>query len=239
MDRHSTLPEQLTAQLQSVATRGWSADTLLRLRPHLLRLLSDTDHLTEIAARSQLHPNGFMKIVLDRFTTQQGHDITLRLHRWPDDAQLIRDDPHSHRWAYASAVITGAIIERVWNASTERTPGAVPKDEYEYRSEAANGHAYYTARGPKWLELSGETLLAQGSTAWAVPSRIHSIEYADPGTTTLFVTGNGIRNHSTLYRPPAETALPQGAAITTSIDRPSVQALREAIVVAVESINPR
>ena len=85
----------------------------LRDRPALLRsalgvLLRDDAALAAVAARSSPHANGFAKIVLSR-----GAGWSLRLHVWSPSVESVGDslNPHGHRWAFASWIITGTLRE--------------------------------------------------------------------------------------------------------------------------------
>lgn len=85
----------------------------LRDRPALLRgalrvLLGNDTALGVVAARSAPHANGFAKVVLSR-----GDGWSLRLHVWSPSVRMAHDDlnPHGHRWAFASWIITGTLRE--------------------------------------------------------------------------------------------------------------------------------
>jgi hypothetical protein len=85
----------------------------LRDHPALLRsalhvLLHNESALATVAARSSPHANGFVKVVLSH-----GDNWSLRLHVWSPSVKPAYDDlnPHGHRWAFASWIITGTLRE--------------------------------------------------------------------------------------------------------------------------------
>ena len=85
----------------------------LRDRPALLRgalsvLLGNDAALEAVATRSSPHANGFAKVILSR-----GDGWTLRLHVWSPSVKSVGGnlDPHGHRWAFASWIITGTLRE--------------------------------------------------------------------------------------------------------------------------------
>ena len=67
-----------------------------------LRTIRD-ERASEVAMRSYWHFNGFAKLVL-----QTGQGYKVRLHVWPPgDDRLGENNPHSHRWNFASTVLCG------------------------------------------------------------------------------------------------------------------------------------
>ena len=63
--------------------------------------------LKTIAARSYWHGNGFLKVVL----LDQGYK--LRLHIWFAGTSC-EENIHSHRWGFASHVLTGSLKSELW-----------------------------------------------------------------------------------------------------------------------------
>jgi hypothetical protein len=91
-------------------------DLLLDDRPTLVAWLrsvvADAEQLARVAAASYWHANGFAKLVL-----HAAPGFRIRLHVWPaGEGRRGEPDPHSHRWDFASTVLTGdglAIVESV------------------------------------------------------------------------------------------------------------------------------
>jgi hypothetical protein len=93
------------------------ATEALRDHPALLRsslnaLRHDSEALAAVAARSEVHANGFAKIVL-----YHGPNWSLRLHVWTPWIRPESDDvnPHGHRWSFASWIITGTLRETMFD----------------------------------------------------------------------------------------------------------------------------
>jgi hypothetical protein len=83
-------------------------DRAALLRSALNVVRSDADVLEVVANRSSIHHNGFGKVVLSR-----GAGWSLRLHVWTSWIRSDGDDvnPHGHRWAFTSWIITGTLRE--------------------------------------------------------------------------------------------------------------------------------
>jgi hypothetical protein len=76
------------------------------LREALTAITADDDSLRAVASQSYAHDNGFHKIVLYSVPDVE----QLRLHVWESvDGPRKHGNIHSHRWAFTSAVLAGAL----------------------------------------------------------------------------------------------------------------------------------
>jgi hypothetical protein len=97
------------------------------LKHHPGGLRTILDQVAPTAAT--LHPNGFVKVVVD--STEAW---ILRLHIWPvprNDTQL-PGKPHGHRWDFASWILAGALREVTY---------ASARDGEEFELHSYDGHA--------------------------------------------------------------------------------------------------
>ncbi|HEX3650045.1 MAG TPA: hypothetical protein VHV49_16575 [Pseudonocardiaceae bacterium] len=95
-------------------------------------LRNDEAAVRTVAERSYWHPNGFAKLVLH---TEPDH--RLRLHVWPaGDGRLGESNPHSHRWPFASTVVTGGGLHMV--EYTESATRGRRYDRYRYGADPAD-----------------------------------------------------------------------------------------------------
>jgi hypothetical protein len=98
---------------------------------YLQGLVRDEERLIEVASRSSVHANGFMKIVLER---KPGW--ALRLHVWKDAAAAERESHteniHDHIWPFSSRILIGGLSEERF---LKRENGEVAR-EYEYVRES-------------------------------------------------------------------------------------------------------
>jgi hypothetical protein len=194
-----------------------------------LRDLATDDVATaEIANRSYWHPNGFAKIVL--------HDsgdpgFRLRLHVWPPSATPSRGEsnPHSHRWEFASHVLTGTGMHMVEFAETGE--GGRPYLRYRYGTDPANP-AVLVADGAVRLRRRGVPHVQAGDVYTCDTSIVHTVRPIDAGLTATVVVQGPRRTPATVvYCEPGE-----------SDDQPNVdlrdtefQALASAVLASLES----
>lgn len=175
------------------------------LPARLRRLLQSPEELAAVAARSYVHDNGFVKIVLE---SGEDGDGALRLHIWPSEGE---DDGniHNHCWDFTSVVLTGTLE---YEEFVNDDAGALLAEHFAYAP--ANDFNYeLRSRGTQRLrctrsgvrdagdayEMSGETLhRTRGrhgtTTVTLLAQGPHRREYAD-----VYVTRPGVptRVHNT------------------------------------------
>jgi len=107
------LSQQPAAQLSAIGEfiagpdiPSWTVDTIQRI-------LTDPDHLAEIAQQSFAHPNGFDCIPLEN----RHPSYRVRLHVWWPEAELVTEDVHNHAWSFASRVLSGDLKFQTYRAS--------------------------------------------------------------------------------------------------------------------------
>lgn len=111
------------------------ADLVARLRR---LLLEEEEALEQMAARSYLHVNHFVKIPLARTA-----DHVLRLHIWapPQSAAYSVQNPHSHGWAFRSRIVRGSFTHTLFadtdmdtddndDGAAAETKGTSEEEEY-------------------------------------------------------------------------------------------------------------
>jgi hypothetical protein len=197
------LPDDPTHQVAERLSGGRAApdlaaglDLLLRDRDALLgwlrSILADPTALDRVVAGSYWHPNGFAKLVL-----HDGPGFRIRLHVWPaGEDRLGEPDPHSHRWDFASTVLTGAGL-RVVEFVELLSPGS-PEDVESIR------YSYYgrslVPETKVFLRRDREFDVLTGARYTTVTSRIHTV--APKGNdlvATLLVQGPHTNPQAVVY----------------------------------------
>lgn len=122
---HVAIPREALTPLADTLSTHCHADSIHAL---LRDVVGSPKLLDKIAARSYYHGNGFLKVVL----LDRGYK--LRLHIW-FKGSACEENIHSHRWAFASHVLTGALKSELWtDAANDDTP-TLTANEYRYTAE--------------------------------------------------------------------------------------------------------
>ncbi|GLZ34831.1 hypothetical protein Lesp02_70180 [Lentzea sp. NBRC 105346] len=175
------------------------------LRHRLCRLIEDTSRLASwfdelrddtvaVASRSYWHPNGFAKIVLD--PAQR-----VRLHVWPESnaPRLGESNPHSHRWDFASTVLTGEGLHTVEYAESS---GGMSYHRYHYGADP-NDRARLVADAPVELTAVRSPFIRRGQIYTCDTSVIHTVRPAgDALTATLVLQGPQKTSTTAVYLMP-------------------------------------
>ncbi|WP_028808850.1 hypothetical protein [Streptomyces canus] len=184
-------------------------------------ILSDDRQLGEIAARSYYHANSFLKIVL---AVGDENAWKLRLHVWHprSEADLLpREDIHSHRWDFTTALLLGE-----YNAREYMIAPGDDYHHYRYTPVRADQHFSLEAMGSKQLAKVCEVNV-QAGTVYHLDHRIlHSIARSNDGpTATVVLQGPMLRDTTNVYRtsPVSEEG---GGDKGIYVERPSVDQLR-------------
>ncbi|WIY02137.1 hypothetical protein QRX60_50505 [Amycolatopsis mongoliensis] len=168
-----------------------------------LRDLADAPTaVAEIAKRSYWHPNGFAKIVLH---TGVEPEFRVRLHVWPRSETVSRGEsnPHSHRWEFASHVLTGTGMHMVEFAET--ADGGKPFRRYRYGADPANPAAL-VADGEVRLRRRASPHVQSGDVYTCDTSIVHTVRPVDAGlTATVVVQGPRRTSTTVVYCEPGES----------------------------------
>lgn len=155
----------------------------------LSSLIQSPEFLAEIAARSYWHGNGFLKVVL------LDQDYKLRLHIWFAGTSC-EENIHSHRWGFASHVLTGALNSELWadaandDAVSHCTSAAVAADcqaltlqtkEYVYTAKHQSGNILMPAHkqhiGTAYLQKLQDVTQIAGTSYFMTPDQLHRINH--------------------------------------------------------------
>lgn len=146
--------------------------------------------LEQIAARSYWHGNGFLKVVL----LDQGYK--LRLHIWFAGTSC-EENIHSHRWGFASHVLTGALKSELWTDAANDDSTALPRtselslsdshtstllsDEYLYTAKhqknKTNVSAHKQYVGATYLKKLQNVTQTAGASYVMTPDQLHRINH--------------------------------------------------------------
>ncbi|MEV6825377.1 hypothetical protein [Amycolatopsis sp. NPDC051102] len=165
-------------------------------------LIDDQAAAAEIAKRSYWHPNGFAKIVLH---TSVDPEFRIRLHVWPRGETPSRGEsnPHSHRWEFASCVVTGTGMHMVDFA--ESTEGGKPYRRYRYGTDPTDPAAL-VADGEVRLKRRGVPHVQNGEVYTCDTSIVHTVRPIDAGLTATVVVQGPRRTPTTVvYCEPGES----------------------------------
>ena len=124
-------------------------------------LLADEQALQAVAARSYVHGNGFVKVVL---LDEHGHK--LRLHIW-FAGSACEENIHDHRWSFASHVLVGTLNSEIWVDDAQGQ--ALP--EYRYAAATATAAADKQALGTCRVSLQQHCQYGAGSS-YVMPKQV-------------------------------------------------------------------
>ncbi len=187
-----TSSENSLAQLASILDQYCQLPNITLL---LSSILQAPELLASIAARSYWHGNGFLKIVL----LDKGYK--LRLHIWFAGTPC-EENIHSHRWGFASHVLTGTLKSELWadaandgvqsdmyalssSATTERgiqsTEPRLQTKEYLYTAKHQYGQNTVAARkqfiGSACLQKLQNIAQIAGASYVMTPHQLHRINH--------------------------------------------------------------
>ncbi|GAA5166813.1 hypothetical protein GCM10023321_58530 [Pseudonocardia eucalypti] len=164
-------------------------------------IANDSTQRAQVARASYWHVNGFAKLVL--YNTAH---VRIRLHIWPaGDERLGESDPHSHRWSFASTVLTGDGL-----AISEQREAAIgvahTRYIYDGRQLVTDGCAQLCDAG-SYVLTEGDRYITQTRTVHTVKPLGRDL------VATLLVQGPHTSSATLVYRPlgtplPNETTNP-------------------------------
>lgn len=159
-------------------------------------ILDDDRALSEVAARSYTHTNGFDKFTL---LSNKEPEFKLRLHAWwpaknnDQNGEFI----HDHRWSFRSTTLFGNVHVETF---TERDGGEpMYRHEYQPRDDAKE---IYCLRVVGRSSLASDLMftLAPNSTYTMGPDLLHRVIRAGDGATiTLFVRWSTTRPTASVF----------------------------------------
>lgn len=152
----------------------------------LSAIIQAPELLASIAARSYWHGNGFLKIVL----LDKGYK--LRLHIWFAGTSC-EENIHSHRWGFASHVLTGTLKSELWtdaandevdfsvSCTTQTDDSLLQAPEYLYTAKHQRGQHTIAAHkqliGTAHLEKLQNIAQTAGASYVMTPHQLHRINH--------------------------------------------------------------
>lgn len=146
-------------------------------------IIEDDEALSEVAARSYTHSNGFDKFTL---VSNEEPEFKLRLHAWwPNNNGQHGEFIHNHRWSFRSTTLCGNVHVETF---TERD-GGEPMYRHEYQPRDEKKEVYgLKVVGRSSLASDLMFTLAPNSTYTMGPDLLHRvIQASNEATITLFV----------------------------------------------------
>lgn len=206
-------PDDLHARLVGLLASG-------KVAAVVERVMHQPEELAAVASRSYAHPNGFRKLVV----AASDDGTHLRVHHWstgdPEPSNI-----HNHRWALASAVITGKLSSALFADATE----GEPIERYSFFPSRPGGRYTLSPNGVGRLRMTSVSTYATGTTYALDATQLHRVQ-AGRGTLTVVLSGPPTRESTDVYRSAGLT--PQ------SRDLPllSVNAVRQSLDMLVENL---
>jgi hypothetical protein len=197
-----------------------------RLTEWLRNMVDDPDTRNQIASRSYWHPNGFAKLVLHTASA-----FKIRLHIWPAGyARHGETNPHSHRWEFASAVLSGDGLTIV---EYEESPVGEPFVRHSYRSGPTDGQTALTPIAAVRLRsVVSHDIAAHGRYVTEVGT-LHTVSPVGSSlVATLVVQGPHRADSTVVYCSPEKFANEQGSPLRTF-------EVRHLVRTTVDTLEPR
>lgn len=194
--------------------------SLARLLPLFERALERAS-LRDIAERSYVHSNGFLKLVVSAEGKFGGK---VRLHDWDPIHVGSESDIHDHAWPYASAVINGRLDMETF--------------KFDPLGQEFDGTRVGTLAAPGMIEL-GTTKIAvasehrfdEGAVYECSPDVSHRFSRVEPGSITVVAQGHHVKSYTTVYRAGERQLIPY------DVRRPEVDEVYRSLQRSLEALD--
>lgn len=208
-------PETLSSSLLAIVEQGHLRDHLLRAR--------DGDALIRLTAlgASEIHPNGFLKVLV----AQRPDRWVLRIHVWTRACSEMH--VHSHRWNFASHVLTGSMHARGYGIASPSQG-----DRTRFHCQRTDERYVFHRLGRCVIQQIDEQEHAAGDWYEQPFEALHAIETAGRGpVVTVVLQGADLAEHSTVITPgDAEPALER------AVDRLTADQVRQVVDMALRGL---
>jgi hypothetical protein len=148
------------------------------VRSLLKEILSDSEILKQVAARSYVHQLGFEKFVL----AESVDGSAIRLHFWPHGSSSVDEDIHSHCGSFSSLVVLGSLTSQLY----ELNPGSTHM-AYRYRFDRIKRHSEVTKAGLTTVAAAQQTTFNIGFGYRLDSHVLHRVIDVMPGTATISI----------------------------------------------------
>lgn len=197
------------ARSSTAAVLRDTVEQLLRKKPDLLRtrvryMLDHPEQLKRLAASAYVHSNGFVKL-----RVWQRAGFCLRLHVWLAGSDHLDDQPHGHRWPFASWIAAGEGVHETLYVDVVDAPPAPGAVEDYIRYDYGHGLTVGRLKRPRpaRLRVAGSRDRLPGEVYACAPSTIHTIGPAGTGlVATVVLQGPELLRTAPVYslhgRPP-------------------------------------
>lgn len=172
-----------------------------RLQASLSFLQNHRDALSDVAAKSYTHSNGFAKIVL-----HDDGNYGIRLHVWHRrTGRWMRDThPHGHRWEFASWIVVGALRETIFTEADQ--DHGIPYERCNY-NRLPSGAGSLELSGPATLRIIGHNERRAGTVYQRSRNVVHTAAPVgrDDLVASLVLQGPRSFKPTPVYLTPGET----------------------------------
>ncbi|MFF7977145.1 hypothetical protein [Streptomyces sp. NPDC007905] len=154
--------------------------TMQGFRSLLATILRDGPFLSEVAAASYAHSNGFDKIVL---AAGPANEYKLRLHMWRPDREPHSEHIHNHRWKFGSVVLAGEMQMEFF----ELASGGRRLERYRYSRALGPGRFSTRRLGSVEVQPTYAGTVGAGASYWLRNNVFHRINVARDGLVATLV----------------------------------------------------
>jgi hypothetical protein len=166
----------------------------------LHEMASSAETRAEICRRSYAHQNSFVKIVLLESLAPM---FKLRLHIWRNGSAGPEDsDVHNHRWDFASRVLAGDFLNRIFAepSSTDNTQGVDLMRWHRYLPRTVGDNfvlQYRSVRPVAEIEIRP---LKAGTVYWMAAGELHRLDTIGSELhASLVLQGPAVRAETDVY----------------------------------------
>jgi hypothetical protein len=149
--------------------------------------LVDLDEVLENSYRD-FHAKGFDYLCLRRTPER-----TVKAYFFEGDVAQAPEviAPHDHRYSFRTEVLTGSVVNRLYQPVLSETPDAEPYELFDYATPL-NGGDGFTWKKLAWLSRMPLRLYGPGDTYSMRATEVHTIRIAGPETILLLDQGPDI-----------------------------------------------
>lgn len=176
------------ARIESGEAADWTNYRIVR---EIVEKILESPTLTSsVREASMRHANGFIKIVLGSVGPSR-----MRFHHW---TEIVKDDPHTHRWDFTSRVLYGSFMEEFYS---EHESGVGSFVRHACGRTESDPDEFEVIAGPT-VELTPTRTrtLRPGDIRFVSSPGLHSFVPVSAPATTVVVTSRPYGRLSNLYR---------------------------------------
>lgn len=174
-----------------------------KLLPALIQeIITNPEHLHEVASNSYKHVNHFSKVVLINDSNQDNCRLTLHIWKPPfSEAEISQELIHDHRFSFSSFVLCGEQIHEIFRESPQKSITKVRFQKYKYLPSATGNIHDCFFEEDVYLDQIAEKTVSRGNVYTMHNEAIHRIVFPDgeDPIISFLVRGPRKRNYTHTY----------------------------------------